>query len=183
MFKQPSNKGVTLLETLIVLCLMSILAGAAYFMMGGRGARARLKSESRDIASYMKLARAGAIRDSRPWAIQFDVANRRYLIFNDSGEQVGSENWSDGDETIYRTIDLSGQVSFGSGQGMRPGGSSLPDDGVSFSGNRVMFNPNGTSESGTVYLSNAGGDTLAVGSLATTGRIKIWFNFGSGWVD
>ncbi len=178
-----NNKGFTLLETLIVVSIMALTMSVAYFMMGGRGVRARLKSESRDIAGYMKLARTGAIRDGRPWAIEFDVANRRYLIFDNSGESSGSEDWLDGDETLYRRVELPEHVHYGSGQGMRPGGTSLPGDGVSFSANRVVFNPNGTSESGTVYLSDVVGETFAVSSLATTGRVKIWTNYGAGWMD
>jgi prepilin-type N-terminal cleavage/methylation domain-containing protein len=181
MIDKLNKKGFTLIENLIVIAIMGIAIGIAIFMMGGKDARAQLKSNSRDIASHMKLARTGAIRDSQPWAIQFDQANGRYLIYNDSGEAVGSEDWSDGDESLYRTVNLDGRVSYGSGQGMRPGATTLPPDGVSFSAERVVFNRNGTSESGTVYLKSDAGDTFAIGSLATTGRVKIWSNYGGGW--
>lgn len=177
------SRGVTLLETLIVLALMSILMGAAFFYMGNRGARAQLKSDARDMVSTMKLARTGAIRDSKPWALRFDTVNRRYVVYSDSGEDVGVEDWSDGDETVYRTIRLSASVVYGSRQGKRPDATSLPADGVSFTGDQVVFNPNGTSQSGTVYLSVPDGATMAAGSLSTTGRVKIWSNYGSGWGD
>ncbi len=181
MIDKLNNKGFTLIESLIVISIMAITLSMAYFMMGGKDARAQLKSNARDIASHMKLARTGAIRDSRPWAIQFDPANGRYLIYKDSGETVGSENWSDGDEIVYRTVDLNSRVSYGTDQGMRPGGTSLPGDGISFSADRVVFNRNGTSESGTVYLKSDAGDTFAISSLSTTGRVKIWRNYGGGW--
>lgn len=183
MIDKLNSRGFTLIETLIVICIMAITLSIAFFMMGGKDARAQLKSNSRDIASHMNLARTGAIRDSKPWAIQFDPASRHYLIYNDSGEAVGSEDWTDGDESIYRTVKLDKQVSYGTDQGMRPGGTSLPGDGVSFSADRVVFNRNGTSESGTVYLKSDVGDTFAISSLATTGRVKIWRNYGAGWVN
>ncbi len=183
MIDKLNNKGFTLIESLIVISIMGIVMGIALFMMGGKDGRAQLKSNSRDIASHMKLARTGAIRDSRPWAIQFDQANERYLVYNNSGEAVGSEDWADGDESIYRTVSLNGRVSYGSAQGKRPGATSLPADGVSFSADRVVFNRNGTSESGTVYLKSDAGDTFAVSSMATTGRVKIWRNYGTGWVN
>lgn len=183
MINRLNNRGMTLIETLIVISIMAVTMSIAYFMMGGKNTRARLKTESRDIASYMKLARTGAIRDSRPWAIDFDQANRRYLIYNDSGEALGSEDWTDGDESVYRTVNLDDRVSYGSSQGMRPGGASLPGDGISFAGNRVVFNRNGTSMSGTVYLNGTNGETFAVSSLSTTGRVKLWSNYGSGWSD
>jgi prepilin-type N-terminal cleavage/methylation domain-containing protein len=183
MIAKLNNKGVTLVEMIIVIGIMAITLGTAYFMMGGQDARARLKSDARDLAGYMKLARTGAIRDGRPWAIQFDTSNRRYRIYRDSGEAVGSENWADGDETVYRTVNLAIGVDFGSAQGPYSTTVTLPDDGVSFSADRVVFNRNGTSESGTVYLTVAGGETFAVGSLSTTGRVKVWSNYGSGWSD
>lgn len=183
MIDRMNEKGVTLIETLIVISIMAVTMATAYFMLGGKDTRAKLKTESRDIASHMKLARTGAIRDSRPWAIQFDPANRRYLIYNDSGESVGSEDWSDGDETVYRTVNLPERVEFGSAQGKRPDATSEPVDGVSFSADRVVFNRNGTSESGTVYLKTDADDTFAISSLSTTGRIKLWANYGSGWSD
>lgn len=177
------DRGVTLLELLIVLVIISVSLGTAYFFMGNRGVRASLKSDTRDLISNMNLARAGAIRDSRPWALRFDTANRRYLVYSHSGEDVGAEDWSDGDETVYRTVQLSGPVSYGSLQGMRPGATSLPGDGVSFTDDRVVFNPNGTSQSGTAYFSVPDGATMATASLSTTGRVKSWTNYGSGWTD
>lgn len=183
MIAKLNNKGVTLVEMIIVIAIMAITLGTAYTMMGGQSARAQLKSDARDLAGYMKLARTGAIRDGRAWAIKFDTSNRRYMIYRDSGESVGSEDWDDGDETIYRTVNLATGVDFGSAQDKRPGASTLPDDGVSFLPDRVDFNRNGTSMSGTVYLSIGSGETFAVGSLSTTGRVKVWSNYGSGWSD
>lgn len=178
-----NERGVTLLEMLIVVVLMTVMVGTTYFYLGNRGARAQLKSDVRDVVSHMKLARGGAIRDCRPWALVFDTANRRYRVYSDSGENVGSEDWDDGDETVYRTIRLSELVVYGSQKGMRPGATSLPTDGVSFTSNRVVFNPDGTSQSGTVYLTVPDGATMAAGSRSTTGMVKIWKNYGSGWTD
>lgn len=175
------NKGFTLLEVLIVLSLTIIMLGTAYYYMGNRGAKAQLKSDARDLASNFNLARVGAIRDSRPWAVSFDTANRRYLLYSDSGEAAGSESWNDGNETVFRTVQLSTLVFYGSQSGMRPGATSLPASGVSFTSNRVVFNPNGTSQMGTVYVTVPDGATMAVGTQSTTGLVRIWTNLSGTW--
>jgi Tfp pilus assembly protein FimT len=142
---------------------------------------AQLKSDARDIVSNMQLARVNAIRDTRPWAIQFDTDNQRYLIYSNSGEEWKSEDWTDGDETVFRNVMLNRRVNFGTNKGARPGGTMPANGSITYSANRVVFNPNGTSESGTVYLTIGSGETIAISSLSTTGRIKVWENFGNAW--
>ncbi|EAT14245.1 GspH/FimT family pseudopilin [Desulfuromonas acetoxidans] len=178
---KEDQKGFTLLEVVVVIAMLTILTAIAGFYLVGRAQRASLKKDANDIAHYMVLAKTGAIRDTTVWAIQFDPAGRQYVVLSNSGEDAGSEDWTDGDEVVYQRVRLSAKINFGSGKGLRPGATVLPIDGVSFSADRVVFNPNGTSESGTVYLKNDENETFAMSSLATTGRVKVWKNYGSGW--
>ncbi len=87
--------------------------------------------------------------------------------------------WGDGDDTVFRTVSLPKNVSFGSNQGEL--NAVAIGDGVSYAADRIVFKPNGMSDSGTVYLTIPSGITFAVSTLAATGRIKIWTNYGSGW--
>lgn len=183
-----NNNGFTLIELIVVIALASILMVAAAYYMGNRGENGLLKSAAADLANNMNLARSRAIRDTRPWAIQFTLNPDTYLLLNDSGEAFAPTDpadpidWLDGDETTFRTVDLPPQVTFGSSQGELDG---VPvGDGISYPDNRIVFNPNGTcSGAGTVYLTVASGRTYAVTTLASTGRIKLQSNFGSGWSD
>ncbi|NOQ52474.1 MAG: prepilin-type N-terminal cleavage/methylation domain-containing protein [Desulfuromonadaceae bacterium] len=184
--RRPGQRGFTLLEVIIVISMMSIMMMTAYYYMGNKGDKAQLKSVARDLTSNMNLARTRAIRDTRPWAIQFNPGANSYVVISDSGEPYAPEDpadpvtWGDGDDTVFRTITLPQNVSFGSNQGEL--NAVAIGDGVSYPNDRIVFNPNGTSsDTGTVYLTVPSGITFAVSTLAATGRIKIWHNYGSGW--
>lgn len=178
------SKGFSVLELIIVMAIIGILMAIAAPDFLGFSPRARLKSAALDIASIMQLARIKAIRDSSTWAIQFDTGSARYRVLSNDG---GDDDWDDGDETVYRTVNLSDYpgVSYGSNATPlnRPGGS-YPADGVSFGSNRVVFNSDGSSgvPSGTVYVKNGDGDTFAVGTISATGRVKTWYYYGPAWV-
>jgi hypothetical protein len=134
----------------------------------------------------MNLARIRAIRDGRPWAVQFNPGGNGYVVFSDSGEAYAPQDpadpidWTDGDETIFRAISLPPKTFFGSSQGELNG--VAIGDGVTLTNDRIVFLPNGTcSGSGTIYLTVASGATFAVTSLSATGNVKARSNYGSDW--
>ena len=183
--KRLDQKGFTLIEVIIVLALFAILAAMAGYYMGGQGAKARLKSAARDLASDMILARTRAIRDTRPWAISFDQAENSYVIYSYAGENPA--DWTNGGERVFRTVSLPKNISFASNQTGLDG--NPVTDAVSYIENvdpdgddLVTFNYNGSSsESGEVYLTISTGETFCVSNLESTGRIKVQRNYGSGW--
>jgi len=176
------SEGFTIVEMVIVIAIIGILIVIAVPDFLGLTPRMRLKSAARDIVSNMQLSRINAVRDNSTWAVQFDTDDAQYRVLSDDG---ADDTWNTGDDTVYKTVKLSDYpgVSYGSGHGARPGDDSYPADGVSFNNNRVIFNSDGTSVSGTVYIKNDNGDTFAIGSLSAAGRIKTWRNYGSGWEE
>ena len=176
------SKGVAVVEMVMVVAIIGILMVIALPDFLGLTPRMPLKSAARDIVSNMQLARINAIRDDSTWAVQFDTGAARYRVLSDDG---ADDTWNTADDTLYKTVKLSDYpgVSYGSGHGARPGTDSFPADGVSFNSNRVVFNPDGTSVSGTVYIKIDNGDTFAIGLLSAAGRIKTWCNYGSGWEE
>ena len=178
---QTRERGFTTVELVTVFAIVAIMVGLAVFSFHEMAARSRLKAAARDIVSNMQLTRINALKSSSAWAVQFDTNSTSYRILSDKGVDGG---WNTPDDTVYRTVNFSAYpgVSYGSAGSPqnRPGGT-YPADAVSFGGNRVNFNPDGTSISGTVYIRNIDGDTFAVGSISTTGRIKTWHYHGGAW--
>ncbi|MEA1867991.1 MAG: GspH/FimT family pseudopilin [Thermodesulfobacteriota bacterium] len=183
---QTRERGFTTVELLTVFAIVAIMVSLAVFSFHEMAARSRLKAAARDIVSNMQLTRINALKSSSAWAVQFDTNSTTYRILSDKG---ADGTWNTSDDTVFRTVDFSAYpgISYGStgNPPERPGATASPADAVSFGGvsenNRVNFNPDGTSISGTVYIKNKDGDTFAVGSLSTTGRIKTWHYHGGVW--
>jgi len=165
-----SNKGFTLMEMIIVIAIGMVVSAIAIPNFLGLSPRAKLKSSARDVVSAMQLARVNAIRNSSTWAVYFDTGNSEFRVLSDDG---GDGTWNDGNETVYRTVPIPGtsKIIYGTDYGARP---SEPNpgatDGVSFSDNRMVFNADGTSITGTVYLKNDEGGTYAVGGQFDSGQ-------------
>ena len=177
---QIRERGFTIVELLTVFAIVAIMVALAVFGFHEMAACSRLKAAARDIVSNMQLTRIKALKSSSDWAVQFDTNSGTYRILSDSGDG----KWTTiSDNTVFRTVDLSSYpgVSYGStgSPQNRPG--ATYSDAVSFSCDRVIFSADGTSESGTVYIRNIDGDTFAVGSTSTTGRIKTWHYHGGAW--
>jgi len=178
---QTRERGFTIVELLTVFAIVTIMVALAVFSFHEMAARSRLKAAARDIVSNMQLTRIKALKSSSAWALQFDTNSTTYRILSDKG---ADGNWNTPDDTVFRTVDFSAYpgISYGStGNPQNRPGSGNYTDAVSFGSNRVNFNPDGTSISGTVYIRNVDGDTFAVGSISTTGRIKTWHYHGGAW--
>jgi prepilin-type N-terminal cleavage/methylation domain-containing protein len=183
------KRGLTIIELVVVMCILGIMVLIAIPNIGRWIPRYRLRSAARDVASNMQLARLGAIKDNREWAIIFNVAGQSYRIISDRGPDG---NWDTADDVGYKgdgspwtlsTRNLSDDIHIQYGDsGYGPvGGGSPVDDGVTFAGDRVEFNPGGTSTAGTVYLQNNRNGAMAIRVDSNTGIIRIWkWNF-PGW--
>lgn len=168
-----NRSGFTLIEMMAVLAVVGIISSMALSGFMGLTPRTKLKRAARNIVSDMQLAKTMALRDRDTWTMQFDTTNAEYSII-------------DGDGGTFRIIEMSefGGVSFGNSFTDRPSEPNAGEsDGVSFTDNKIVFNSDGTSVSGSVYITNSDDDTFAVGCLSAAGRIKTWYNFGDGWEE
>ncbi len=173
------KRGLTIIELIVVMCILGVMVLIAIPNIGRWLPRYRLKSAARDVASNMQLARLGAIKDNREWALLFDVNGQSYQIISDKGPDG---NWGTLDDTEERVVNLSDyrNIQFGdNAHGPADGGGPV-GDGVTFVGKRAEFNPGGTSTAGTVYLQNNRNGARAIRVDSSTGIIRMW-TWDSSW--
>lgn len=193
------KEGLTIIELVVTMCILAVMVLISIPNIGRWLPRYRLRSAIRDVASAMQLARLGAIKENRQWAIQFDINAKTYTILRDDGADGA---WGTGDEIGYKgdgspwdqsTTRLAKYptVDFGdNGYGSWLGGPLTGDlsDGVTFTNNRVEFNPDGTAGPdvlgvvGSVYMQNNRGDAgCARIRFNATGAIEVLHWDGSDW--
>jgi Tfp pilus assembly protein FimT len=170
------KEGLTIVELIVVMCILGVMVLISIPNIGRWLPRYRLRGAVRDVASAMQLARLGAIKDNREWAIQFDANAQTYTILSNDGPDGA---WGTPDDVGYkgdaspwtqstrRLADYT-NVSFGdNGYGSWLGGALTGDlsDGITFANNRVEFSPGGTAGPGgfngivgSAYLQNNRGD-------------------------
>jgi len=141
-----NQKGVTLIELVVVFVIIAIAAALTTPNIGGWMANYRLRSSTRDIVSTMRVAQLKAISNNLRYQISFDIPNRRYILqYQNTGTWIN--------EGAVQTLPT----------------------GVQFNttfGNIASFFPDSTSSNGNVILNNTKGTTKTIHLLGTTGRIK-----------
>ena len=179
-----SQRGVSLIEIIVVMIFIGILAGVAMPLILSWLPDVRLKSASRDLFTQMQKVRMLAIKENKDWAIVFDTANNRYYICDGQGADSSWSSATDltgtGDNNIVERVDLTTYqhgISYGHGAATTnatTGGGAFPATEVSFPNSVIIFNPRGTvSQAGFVYLDHQGNtNTYAVGAL-TSGSVRI----------
>ena len=81
-----SQRGVTLLELLIVIALMAIVAGFVIPRFGGPISTSELRASARQLAAGLRLARSEAVSERRETFLVLDVAGKRFKVDNDPHE-------------------------------------------------------------------------------------------------
>jgi prepilin-type N-terminal cleavage/methylation domain-containing protein len=143
-----NEKGITLLELIIVMVIIAIGAVLTVPNIGGWLPNYRLRSATRDVVSIMRLAQLKAVSNNTSYRVVFDTVNESYII-----EYLNTGSW------------------------VAEGGSQSLPTGVkfntTFAGNITTFLPNSTATDGDVTLNNNKGSIKKIRLLGLTGRIKI----------
>lgn len=153
-----TEKGVTMMELMIVAVIIGVMAALAVPSFLNYTSKLEAKSTARDIVSTMRTARSKAISERMQYGVCFDPGNRCYTFFKDKVTPTNYQ-FEVGDSIIHRdTLDL--DVLYG---------------GNTFTNTTVVFKTDGSaSSSGDMQiLPGSGGFTYNINVLASTGRIKL----------
>lgn len=162
-----SEKGYTLMEMMTVLAITASLSTLGFTAFSTQIAHQHLTDAGRQVISDLRLVRQKAIAEGVSAQVRFDPSGRKYTLPG-LGERT-----------------LPARIRFGLTPEISPlPDSARPDDGVSFGGNVLTFQPNGTITGlgGAVYLTNDSVRDEAVAlSVITTGRVKVRRWSGNEW--
>ncbi len=139
--------GFTLLEMLIVLCIMSLAAAFAIPFARRPAPDAALIATAHKLANDMRMARASAIRDNAERTLTIDLAQRRFWVDGLTGPSP---------ITAGTTVDFS----------------TLQKEQLSGRRGRLRFSADGSSTGGNVVLRGAG-RTVAIKLDWMTGHASV----------
>lgn len=181
------NSGFTLLETMIVVAIISILTGITVPNMGKWMANYRLKGVARELVSDMQWTKMAAIKENRDWAITFNPSGTYTIQSSGNDGRIDTVSDNPPPEKTADFSDAKSGVGFGKGPATIDAtvdADSFPSDfdGISYTGDRVFFNSKGmVNKLGYVYLSNDIGTVYAVGTNTMVGSIVIKKWTGTAW--
>lgn len=173
-----NNSGFTIVELFIFISIIGILLTIGVPAFSNWIPDYRLRNKAKELYGDMHLAKIKAIRENDKYKIVFLTdADISYRLIKP-------------DDVIEKTVtfpssDSGDKISFGCGEATKnaaKSGGSLPDDGISYTGNILTFNPGGTGSAGFAYLHNRKGTSYAIGSLSSgVIFIKKWDKANNSW--
>lgn len=161
MKRKNNNRGITILEMMIIVVIIGIGSALALPQFDHTMDKLKLKTTGRDIVSSLRLARSDAVSQKFQFGVYFDINAKQYKLFKDLANP-GSYSYDAGADSDVVIGTLPGNVNFGS---------------CSFSNFAVIFKPDGSaSTSGSIELHNTEegySGSLTVDVLSSTGRVKL----------
>lgn len=150
--------GFTLMEMVIVVVVIGVLAGMAVPGFLSYIPKMRVKSQARDIVSQLRLARAQAITERKPYGVAIVLDKQCSVFFADLDGDPDSFD-PGADSTIKENVSPK----------------SVKMTSCSLNNGCVTFNSTGSaSSSGDVQLVSSDGEVImSINILASTGRVRL----------
>jgi prepilin-type N-terminal cleavage/methylation domain-containing protein len=188
-----SAKGFTLKELLVSLAVVSVTIAWGLPHLVDIIPNYRLTIAARSLVVQIHRAKLRALSQSAIYYLDFDLdgdgdlapedcflwgdrnGNRRKELLEKSEMVLDLELFPKIHLKAY-PVKLGGPKRGPNNTAINAGGG----DGVSFAQNRIKFNPTGTCSTGTIYLHNSNGRTLAI-RLRYNCLTQLWRHYGSEW--
>jgi len=155
-----NNSGISMLEMMIVVVIIGLLAAISLPNFGGAIKKMKFDNEGRNLVSALRYARSAAITLQQPIGVYFDITGKKTQTFLDR-VSVGSNTFEAGD-SLLRSDSLEASVSY---------------FGATFSGQTVVFQPDGTASAGGYVVAHAspeaGPRSFTIGVTAGSGRVRL----------
>lgn len=164
--------GFTLVEMLVVVVMISLLAGLGGGIYMGTYKKMLVEKAARDFVLTAEYARIMAIEKQRQYKIQLDIANNGfYLATTQFDEETEQTEQAIVRNSFCRPVEFVGEVTFEGIQITPTGLEATTDEDDEQS---IVFSPNGTAQSAIIQI----GDSkthYTVSISAATGKVKIYF--------
>ncbi|MEA3451131.1 MAG: GspH/FimT family pseudopilin [Bacteroidota bacterium] len=199
--KTVKKNGFTLVELMVVVAITALIAG--FTMAEINSTSHKLKNAARTLHAKMQQAKLLAIKENCATYLDFDldnngksdgtlnlnhctwrdINNNELFTMKDINDSTVTSKYDSAefvDETILPSGISIGAVASTDGgptKGPPTTDPSIPTSGISYGGDRVTFNPQGTGSSGWFYLhapSKDSSGTYAVGTNKV-GRVRTWY--------
>ena len=164
--------GFTLVEVLVVVVIISLLAGLGGGIYVGTHKRMLVEKAARDFVLTAQYARIMAIEKQRQYKIQLDTANNGFLLTTTQlDEEGGQTEQMIVKDSFCRPVEFADEVKFEDIQitpiGVETTTETNEDEQV------IVFSPNGTAQSAVIQIGD-GKTHYAVTISAATGKAKVY---------
>ena len=163
------SKGVTLLELMVVLVIISIMAAIALPDIAGFASRKALQRQGDELIAIFQRCRDKAMEQGITWRVLFLPEEGTCLCYGDQN----ADSQIDMTEEQLGPYCLLDGITFGSFASTGPNKTKIPDDGVSFTKNRTSFSYMGCCNAGTIYLKTKD-RSVAIRLLPSSGMVRMW---------
>lgn len=167
---QKSARGFTLIEILLVVVIVTMIAGLGGGYCIGSYKRLIVEKTARQLLLMATYARIMAIEQQRPYELQMDVGNRGFLLATtEMNEQTGETERVIVKDYYCRPVEFEGDVQFEDVMVSTPTGEPLGDSDPE---QKVIFLPNGSAESAVLQIGD-GKTHYTVAIVAATGKATL----------
>ena len=152
--------GFTLIELMITIAVISIIAGMGGVAFNKQLPHYRLRGDTRTVASSLIMTRMKATSTGLQYAIEFDLdASPQKYVLQQGNLSSASTSWTN--QPYLRQLSPTVGID-----------NVIDDGGAKTSGTaRIIYNPNGSSGTGQVFLGSAV-DGYKVILTPATGRVQ-----------